>query len=151
MCAVEFEPFWTDCSTLIARVLDDEMPAFENLHQTCTHPGARAARCNDAETSCCSLDRGCCATQSDVRELIYDIATADCNGGWRKILEDVSYTGVSVSDSVHFSEAGEWTQIAAVRKSGYVGCNCGAATPQCNDCATTVTAENCCHNSNNNW
>jgi len=93
-CAREYEPFWADCQDLISRTLDDEMPAFEALHQTCTHP--------------------------DVKSLLYAINNVDCAGGWVKLLEDVSYSGVAVSDATNFLQAGDYTRIAAVRKSGYV-------------------------------
>ena len=55
-----------------------------------------------------------------MKHLIYDIATADCYGGWIKLLEDVSYSGIATSDEQHFLEAGDWARIAAVRKSGFV-------------------------------
>jgi hypothetical protein len=95
-CALEYLPFFTDCSTMLQRVLDDEMPFFQALYDKCEHPNSR--------------------------EILYAISNADCNGGWETILEDVAYTGVSSSDEVQFTNTGSYSRIAVRRKSGYVSC-----------------------------
>ena len=127
-CALTFLPFMEECSTIIERVLDDQMPAFQALADTCH-------------------------TQS-ARDLLYAIGDADCFGGWEKLLSDVGYAGVSDSGEVHFDREGDYTRIAAVRKTGYVSCDCNGRTEaQCGghpNCRAG-TIEPCCDNPDGHW
>ena len=110
------------------------------------------------------------------------IGDADCYGGWEKLLRysvfggsdslisdtdstyclsgnagcrsDVGYAGISDSGEVHFDRAGDYTRIAAVRKSGYVSCDCNGRTealcgghPSCR----AGTIEPCCDNPDGHW
>ena len=124
VCGVEYLPFFDECRSIIEQVLDDQLPAFTALQNRCQHP--------------------------DVREMLFTLSSAQCHGGWVKLMEDISYSGVAVSDEASFSVAGSWTQLAAVRKSGYIGCNCGTGNPAC-DGSCVNSAGDCCRNDNNAW
>ena len=82
------------------------------------------------------------------------IGDADCYGGWEKLLSDVGYAGVSDSGEVHFDREGDYTRIAAVRKTGYVSCDCNGRTEaQCGghpNCRAG-TIEPCCDNPDGHW
>jgi hypothetical protein len=86
--------------------------------------------------------------------MLYAIGDADCYGGWEKLLSDVGYAGISDSGEVHFDREGDYTRIAAVRKSGYVSCDCNGRTEaQCGghpDCRAG-TIEPCCDNPDGHW
>ena len=90
----------------------------------------------------------------DARDMLYAIGDADCYGGWEKLLSDVGYAGISDSGEVHFDREGDYTRIAAVRKSGYVSCDCNGRTEaQCGghpDCRAG-TIEPCCDNPDGHW
>ena len=50
--------------------------------------------------------------------MLYMIGSANCLGGWEKIISDVGYTGTADSGEVHFTAEGDYARIAVVRKSG---------------------------------
>ena len=68
-------------------------------------------------------------------------------------ISDIKRSAVAVqpsSDQVYFAAPGTFSSIAAVRKSGYIGCNCGESNPAC-DGSCTSSARGCCDNSGNMW
>eukprot|EP01050_Picozoa_sp_SAG11_P026378 SAG11_NODE_6295_length_1343_cov_1.284566_2_plen_78_part_00 len=62
--------------------------------------------------------------------MLYMIGSADCFGGWEKIISDVGYTGTGDSGEVNFVAENDYARIAVVRKSGYVSCDCNS-NPAC--------------------